>query len=375
VGAGVSVVVTRLTQLMVLAGVLLAASSCTPSTEGYVRLSDVAREMNLSVEREAIDGRVMLRRPAGARQPDAGARPAGVSGLEVVLSPGVEGVLVNGDFRRLPRPTRYSGGEVLVAQELRAALRSVTLFPPSRPLTRVRAVRKVVLDPGHGGHDPGALGRGGLREKDVNLDIALRLAQRLRERGIEVVLTRTTDVFISLEERSRIANREQPDLFLAIHADASPRASTAGATSYLVKEVFEHAGLGTVTLDERAGLAARETSLNPTHVRVLPSSATLALVLWQVMLSEYRRESRLLAEGVQRHLAARTGQPDRGVQEAAYAVLKWTYTPAVLIEVGFLSNPTWEAQLASPDYRERTAQAIADAVSDFDRDLTLGLRP
>jgi len=261
---------------------------------------------------------------------------------------------------------------MLVAQELRAVLRSVVYFPPVRPRPQVRAVRKVVVDAGHGGQDPGAIGRGGLREKDVNLDIALRLAQRLREQGIEVVLTRTTDVFLPLEERSRIANREQPDLFLSIHADASPRASTAGTTTYLVKEVFEQAGRGTVELDERAGLAAQETSLNPTHVGVRPSSAGLTVVLWQVMLSEYRRESRLLAEAVQRHLAAGTGQPDRGVREAAYAVLKWTYAPAVLIEVGFLSNPTWEAQLASPGYRERTAEAIADAITEFDRDLTTG---
>jgi N-acetylmuramoyl-L-alanine amidase len=287
----------------------------------------------------------------------------------------VEGALVNGEFRQLPRPTRYANGELLVAQELRAALRSATLFPPARPAVRVQAVRKVVIDPGHGGHDPGTSGRSGLREKDVNLDIALRLAQLLRGRGIEVVLTRTTDVFVPLEERSHIANREQPDLFVSIHSDASPRASTAGATTYLVKEVFEQAGRGTFTLDERAGLAAQETSLNPTHVGVLPTSPALALVLWQVMLSEYRRESRLLAEAVQRQLSTRTGEPDRGVQEAGYSVLKWTYAPAVLIEVGFLSNPTWEAQLASPDYRERTAEAIADAITDFARDPGLSLRP
>lgn len=353
-------VASRLIQLAVLGAVLLMATSCAPSTEGYIRASDVAREMNLRMEREGADGRVVLRRP----------QPPG--GLEVVLSPGVEGALVNGELRRLPRPTRYANGEMLVAQELRAVLRSVVYFPPVRPRPQVRAVRKVVVDAGHGGQDPGAVGRGGLREKDVNLDIALRLAQRLRERGIEVVLTRTTDVFLPLEERSRIANREQPDLFLSIHADASPQASTAGTTTYLVKEVFEQAGRGTVELDERAGLAAQETSLNPTHVGVLPSSAGLTVVLWQVMLSEYRRESRLLAEAVQRHLAAGTGQPDRGVREAAYAVLKWTYAPAVLIEVGFLSNPTWEAQLASPGYRERTAEAIADAITEFDRDLTTG---
>ncbi|MCK4300268.1 MAG: N-acetylmuramoyl-L-alanine amidase, partial [Planctomycetes bacterium] len=168
-----------------------------------------------------------------------------------------------------------------------------------------------------------------------------------------------------------IANREQPDLFVSIHADASPRASAAGATTYLVKEVFRQSGRGNVTPADRAALAAKEAPLNPTHVGVKPSRGALQLALWQVMLSEYRRESRLLAEAVQRRLPRQTGQPDRGVREAAYAVLKWTYAPAVLVEVGFLSNPAWEARLAEPDYREETARAIAEAIFEFDRHLAL----
>jgi len=232
-------------------------------------------------------------------------------------------------------------------------------------------VRKVVLDPGHGGKDPGAIGPTGVREKDVNLDVARRLARQLRERGIDVVLTRTSDVFLPLAQRSDIANGEHPDLFISIHADAAPRASASGATTYLVKEAFQQSGRGTVTPADRAVLAAKQGALNLSHVGVQPRTGAPELALWQVMLAEYRRESRLLAETIQRGLCRQTGQPDRGVREAAYSVLKWTYVPAVLIEVGFLSNPTWEARLAEPHYREETARAIAQAILEFDRQLAL----
>lgn len=337
--------------------VLVLTSCAPPPTKGYVRAAEVAREFGLEVERDPLVGRVVLR----------GERPGGT--VEVVVSPGLETALVNGKFHRLPQPARYRGLEVLVAEELREAIRTALIVSPrGRPSGLVRSV---VLDPGHGGKDPGAIGPSGLKEKDVNLDVARRLARRLRERGIEVVLTRTSDVFIPLAERSHIANREQPDLFVSIHADAAPRASAAGATTYLVKEAFRGPGQRTVTPAERAALAAKDAALNPTHVGVEPTGRVARLALWQVMLAEYRRESRLLAEAVQRRLPRRTGQPDRGVREAAYSVLKWTYVPAVLIEVGFLSNPAWEARLAEPDYREETARAIAEAIFEFDRQLAL----
>jgi len=342
-----------------LGALVLSVTSCTPTTKGYVRADDLAREFGLTVESNPLVGQVALR----------GQRPGGI--VEVVVSPGLQAALVNSELRRLRRPTRYLDAEVLVAEELREAIRTALLISPRRRLGRL--VRKVVVDPGHGGKDPGAIGAGGLTEKEVNLDVARRLARLLRERGVEVVLTRTSDVFIPLEERSHIANREQPDLFISIHADASPRASAAGVTTYLVREVFKQSGRGTVTPADRARLAAEEAPLNPTHVGVEPAPGDPQLALWQVMLTEYRRESRLLAEAVQRRLPRQTGQPDRGVREATYSVLKWTYTPAVLIEVGFLSNPTWEARLAKPDYREETARAIAEAVFDFDRQLALSL--
>jgi len=338
---------------------LAAAAGCARSTAGYVRAGEVAREFGLEVERDPLVGQVRLR----------GKRPGGA--VEVVVSPGLGAALINGKLHRLPRVTIYRAGEVLVAEELRRAVRTALIATPTGPGPLGGVVRRVVLDPGHGGKDPGAIGPTGLREKEVNLDIARRLARRLRERGIEVVLTRTSDVFVPLAERSRIANRAQPDLFISIHADAAPRASASGATTYLVRENFRQAGRGNVTLAERARLAAQEVPLNPAHVGVTPRGRNLQRALWQTMLAEYRRESRLLAEMVQRRLPRLTGQPDRGVREAGYAVLKWTYAPAVLIEVGFLSNPAWEARLRRPEYREQTARAIAEAVFDFDRRLAL----
>jgi len=341
-----------------LGALVLLLCSCAPERTGYVRASELAREFELRVEQDPLVGRVVL----------VGERPGGV--LEVVVSPGLDAALVDGQLQRLPRPSRYERGEVLVAEELRRAVRQALLVVPRRPVGGL--VRKVVIDPGHGGKDPGAIGPTGVREKDVNLDVSRRLARMLRERGIKVVLTRTADVFVELEERSRIANREQPDLFLSIHADAAPRASAEGATTYVVQEEFQHRDRATVTIADRAALAAQETSLNLDHVGARPPTRTGQLALWQVMLTEYRRESRLLAEAVQRSLPKETGQSDRGVREAAYSVLKWTYCPSVLVEVGFLSNRTWEVRLGQPEFREQTARAIARAVFEFDRELSLG---
>jgi len=349
---------TRCATVLVLLGTLLVLGACAPTAAPaarYIRASSLAREFKMRVRHDPLTGRLVLR----------GQTASGP--VEAVVSPGLREARVNDRQYRLSLPSRYYGSDVLVDSALRRAIRSA--MSAERPTHRLRSVvHKVVLDPGHGGKDPGAIGPRGVREKEVNLGVALELARILRSRGVEVVLTRSTDVFIPLEERSRIANREQPDLFISIHADAARGSSAAGSTAYVVEEEFRHGGQ-VYTLSDRASLAARKATLNVTHVGSAAPTGSVLLALWQVMLQEYRRESQQAAEAIQRRLPTATGQPDRGVREARYSVLKWTYAPAVLIEVGFLSNPVWEARLADPDFRRQTAQAIADAVSDFDRGL------
>jgi len=171
-----------------------------------------------------------------------------------------------------------------------------------------------VVDAGHGGHDPGALGRGPVPEKVVNLDIARRLAERLEEGGANVIMTRSSDRFISLDERAAIADRSRADLFVSIHADSSPRSSVTGMTIYVPR------GPG--------------------------------------------RDSRRAAEAIAAALT-RAGLELRGVQTAGYRVLVGHSRPGVLIECGFLSNRREAARLASAGYRDQIAAAIAEGIEDY----------
>jgi N-acetylmuramoyl-L-alanine amidase len=351
---------TGLKAAIVVLGAALTLTACAPATTtttGYVRASTVARQLNMRMSRDRASGRVVLRGNS-----DSGP-------VEAVVSPGFNTAWINGRQYRLSRPSRYYGSDVLVDPALGRTLRAALTVEQAVPGLRT-VVHKVVLDPGHGGKDPGCIGPRGVREKDVNLGVAMELAGILRSRGVTVVLTRTTDVFIELEDRSRIANREQPDLFISIHADAAERTTAEGSTTFFVEEEFTHRGQHYDLLD-RAVLAARDATLNVSHVGATPPGGAVNLALWQILLAEYRQESRQLAEAIQKRLPGATGQSDRGVREARYAVLKWTYAPAVLVEVGFLSNPYWESRLGDPRFRRQTAQAIADAIADFDRQLAL----
>lgn len=233
-------------------------------------------------------------------------------------------------------------------------------------LTRTLGLKvgRVVIDPGHGGKDSGTVGPSGLLEKDVVLSVALRLRDLLREQlGVDVILTRSDDRFIPLEERTALANQKGADLFISIHANASPNRRASGVETYV---------LDFATTDAEREIASRENATAQRNVRELED------LLKQIALGDYNQESRELAQIVQRELVAGLSaydhvQKDRGVKQAPFIVLLGSNMPSILTEIGFISNPNDEEFYGTEDAQEAVAQSLLLGVEAYFR--SLGLLP
>jgi N-acetylmuramoyl-L-alanine amidase len=225
---------------------------------------------------------------------------------------------------------------------------------PAKPL-------KIVIDPGHGGKDPGAIGVGGIKEKDVVLAIALRLRDELRSwPGVDVVLTRDRDVFLSLEERTALANAERADLFVSIHANASPNAATSGVETYYLNNTNDRATLRLAAMEN--GIA----SVTGHHRR----DRDVALLLSSLIQNYKVPESAALADSVQRGvvggLAARwPSVVDLGVKQGPFYVLVGAGMPCILVEVSFVTNPEEGARLGQAAYREAIAGGLLRGIRSF----------
>jgi N-acetylmuramoyl-L-alanine amidase len=220
-------------------------------------------------------------------------------------------------------------------------------------------VSRIVIDPGHGGHDPGAKANR-ITEAELVLDVALRLEKLLlSEPGIEVVMTRRTDVFVPLEQRTAIANREQADLFLSIHANASRNTAAHGVETYY---------LNFASSREAELVAARENSASGRTMHHLPD------ILKAIALNDKIDESRDFAEHVQRAMTHRLKPANRnlrnlGVKRAPFVVLIGARMPSVLAEISFITNRQEATLLRTPAYRQRIAEALFDAVTQYQRSL------
>jgi N-acetylmuramoyl-L-alanine amidase len=200
-----------------------------------------------------------------------------------------------------------------LVDQIRPHLQTAVATPPPAVTPR-RTTGLVVIDAGHGGHDPGAISPTGIQEKDINLRVAAKIANLLESRGVGVVMTRWQDRFIELEDRSGIANQRKADLFVSIHADSAPNRSAQGFTVYV---------------------------------------ATAASA------GSYRA-----AHAINRAME-KTGMNNRGVREAGFQVLVNTRVPAVLIELGYLTNPQDAARLTDDHFRDRLAQAIVEGIQAY----------
>jgi len=218
-----------------------------------------------------------------------------------------------------------------------------------------RGVRRIVIDAGHGGKDPGALGADKIREASVVLAIARELARELESRGFEIVMTRNRDVFLPLEGRTDIANRRDADLFISVHANAARRSTLNGVETYLLDTRYDR---------QTARVAARE---NGTTVAEL---SELHRILASLRLGNNERYAARYADLVQDSLVSRLrrsypGTVDLGVKRGPFLVLFQADMPAILVEVGFVSNPAEGKRLRSKAFARIAAQGIADGVSAY----------
>ncbi len=220
-----------------------------------------------------------------------------------------------------------------------------------------RPRRVVVIDPGHGGEDPGAIGPGGLKEKDVTLDIAKRLKKILENRyKLKVYLTRDNDRFVSLKDRTLLANRYNADVFVSIHINASRRKTLRGVETYLLNWTND---------EEALKVAARENAISVEKMK--KSQTELGMILASLERESKRDESLRLAYHVHNSLVGRLSRyyreiEDLGVKQALFYVLVGAEMPSVLVEVGFISNPKEERLLRKASFRQRTAEALGRGI-------------
>ena len=227
-----------------------------------------------------------------------------------------------------------------------------------RSLTRALGLKigKIVIDAGHGGHDTGTIGPNGLLEKDVVLDVSKRLGRLLESRlGAEVIYTRQDDTFIPLETRTAIANRERADLFISIHANSSRDSDARGVETYY---------LNFTSSPEALEVAARENAVSEKSIHELQD------LVKKIAMKDKIDESREFAGDVQQSLYGglaleNAGIRNRGIKKAPFIVLIGANMPSILAEISFVSNPTDERKLETPDHRQRIAESLYRGVSKY----------
>ncbi len=220
--------------------------------------------------------------------------------------------------------------------------------------------KTIVIDAGHGGKDPGAIGYRGTKEKDITLDVAKRLEKKLsKNMNVKIIMTRDEDVFLRLSERTNIANENKSSLFISIHTNAAQDRRASG---------FETFFIGTNKNEAAVRVAARENSVleleGGTEKELFTEESLIEATIKQ---SGYAKNSEMFADMVQQEIGKRVQSRDRGVKQAGFYVLMGASMPNVLVELGFISNPSEEKKLRSPQYRDQLATAIYRAVEKYEK--------
>ena len=245
---------------------------------------------------------------------------------------------------------------------MRKLLLLIWVFGMALPLIAAKAYT-VVLDPGHGGKDPGAVGRFS-QEKDLNLTLALEVGKLITKQypDVKVVYTRSTDVFIPLQKRADIANKNNADLFISIHTNSSESKEPTGVETFI---------LGTERMEANLDVAMRENAVmklesdyKTTYQGFDPNSID-SYIMFELMQNSYMDQSLRFAEQVQKRFVGHLNRSDRGVRQAAFWVLLKTACPSILFEMGFISNPDEEKYLNQPASMAQMANAIVNAFAAY----------
>jgi N-acetylmuramoyl-L-alanine amidase len=227
---------------------------------------------------------------------------------------------------------------------------------------QMQPLKLIVLDAGHGGHDTGAVGPSGLMEKEIVLDVTRRVARMVESGlGVKVVMSRDSDVFVALRERTNFANKHRADLFVSIHANAHPRAVSEGVETYFLSSEASDNAARQVAAVENGVVQLEGTGGSRQRGDVLKS------ILWDLAQSEFQEESSFMAETVQDSMSKSLNLVNRGVKQAGFYVLGGAAMPAILIEIGFLTNRKEERKLATAEHREAIARAIYTGLAEYKR--------
>lgn len=268
-----------------------------------------------------------------------------------------------------------AAGELRVSQLADPPRLVLDFARPVEPTPRERReavapLRVVVLDAGHGGHDTGAIGPGGLQEKDLVLDVTRRVARLLEDKlEVKVRLSREADQFVTLRDRTTYANRERADLFVSIHANAHRESASAGVETYFLSSEATDG-----TARQVASLENSVVQLEKTPARPSGRLDAVKAILWDLAQSEFQQESSRLAEVVQDSMTQSLRIPNRGVKQAGFYVLGGAAMPAILIEIGFVTNPKEERRLKDSKYRDEIARAIFSGLAEYKKRYDLRAR-
>ena len=259
----------------------------------------------------------------------------------------------DGSIIYLGKPPVYSKGKILVPRQLDEVISSgeMAVFKPSFTL------KTIVIDPGHGGKDPGAVSPLGLYEKDINLIVSKYLKQELEQQGFRVILTRSSDIFLTLDQRTKIAKKHNADLFISVHANANNSRSVNGAEIYYLSP-------SRLDSQKRAVKLANSENFNGQE---LPRD--VKAILWDMVISKNHSLS-IETSNILYFTFKKLGFNIKPPRQAPFYVLRHAYTPSVLVEIGYLTNAQEEKALQKKHYQKQIAQGIALAVSSLNKKYT-----
>jgi len=320
--------------LGVCTGLIAADSKIT-----YVTLSQLAQKYNLKHEKDNLTGREVF---SG-------------NGYNIIASNGMTSIMVNNKFTVLEQKLKSIKGQLAISKSDFSRVESILTEPHRKEMTvkPKGVIRKVVIDPGHGGDFRGCKGRNGLCEKEVNLDVSKRLRELLEEKDIKVVMTRTTDRSLSanlnedLNSRVEVGNREQPDLFISIHCNWSNDSSVKGFEVYYSSENSVQPSLSSRSIGDDK-----------------PDDRQTQRALSYILKDEYSRRTIEIAKAIQKQFN-KLPTEDRGVRKANFKVVKYSEYPSILVEMGFLSHKAEAANFKRDSYRQEVAELIKDAIISY----------
>ncbi len=281
------------------------------------------------------------------------------TGIRLLVGSGL--LLVGKEQVKLNSPVFIDQSSVMLPSDFKAKVmdRFAQRFSEKapRPPRAFKKLREVVIDAGHGGKDPGAIGITGFQEKTVNLDVARRLKKILEAEGIKVIMTRTDDTFISLQERTAIASRSKADLFISIHANSSPARGVHGVEAYCLRD------LG--TLEKNEAQRQENHKLMFKNLSMKKGSLNLEDIVEDMLYTHKQSVSPALAADLADRVARTARAQDRGDKQSRFFVLRNTLIPAVLVEIGFVTNPKEGRLLKTDDYRQRIAEGLANGILGY----------